>query len=56
VRPWPLKQLIDVDYEFAEPAMQQANRDFVAALTAYDANLADNKYAPLRELATSIQW
>ncbi|WP_319429882.1 hypothetical protein [Mycobacterium sp. RTGN5] len=56
VRPWPLKQLIDVDYQFAEPAMQQANRDFVAALATYDASLTDNKYAPLRELATSIHW
>jgi hypothetical protein len=56
VRPWPLKQLTDVDYEFAESALQAANRDFIAALTAYDAGLTDNKYAPLQEIATSIQW
>jgi hypothetical protein len=56
VRPWPLKQLIDVDYQFAEPAMQGANRDFVGALRSYDAGLTDNKYVPLREIATSIQW
>jgi hypothetical protein len=56
VRPWPLKQLIDVDYQFTEPALQEANQDFIRALTSYDAGLTADKYVPLREIATSIQY
>ena len=56
VRPWPLKKLVDVHYEFTDPAMQQANRDFVEALISYDAGLTDNDYATLDDMATSIQW
>ncbi|WP_396930099.1 hypothetical protein [Mycolicibacterium sp.] len=56
VRPWLLKKLVDVDYAFTEPTMQQANRDFISALKAYDTSLTSNEYAPLAELATSIQW
>ena len=56
VRPWPLKQLTDVDYQFAEPAMKEANRDFISQLTSYDSGLRSNKYIPLREIATSIQY
>ena len=44
VRPWPLKKLADVDYEFTDPAMRQANRDFVEALICYDAGLTDNQW------------
>lgn len=56
VRPWPLKKLADVDYEFTDAAMQEAGRDFIAALKAYDTGLTKNDYATLDELATSIQW
>ena len=56
VRPWPLKNLADVDYEFADPAMREANRDFVEALISYDSGLTDNDYATLDDMATSIQW
>jgi hypothetical protein len=56
VRPWILKRLCDVDYQFVEPEMQAANREFVRRLAAHEAGLDGNPYIPLREIATSIQY
>jgi hypothetical protein len=53
VRDWTLRRLSDVDYGFAEPHLQLANREFVAALEAYGSN---GEYIPFGEVGTSIQF
>jgi hypothetical protein len=55
IRPWPIKRLVDVDYQFHEPALQSANRAFLQALAGYATSRAPNDYCPLGEIATSIQ-
>ena len=56
VRLWTLERLGELDYQFPEPHLQAANRDFLAALAAYDAQTADRPYVRLKDIATSIQY
>ncbi len=56
VKPWALKRLCDVDYEFVEEEMKEATGDFKRQLTSYESGLPTNNYIPLREIATSIQY
>jgi hypothetical protein len=56
VRLWTLKRLWELDYQFPEPELQAANRQFLASLAAYDASLGAKPFIPLREIATSIQY
>lgn len=49
-------RLADVDYGFEDPAHVAANLRFRGALRAFDANPGVRRYAPLDELACSIQY
>lgn len=56
VRLWTLERLGEVDYKFAEPELQAANREFLADLATYAESQKDKPFAPLRDIATSIQY
>ena len=51
-----LERLGEVDYKFAEPELQAANREFLADLATYAESQKDKPFAPLRDIATSIQY
>jgi hypothetical protein len=56
VRDHAATRLMDVDYRFDEPSLQQANAEFRAALKSLDANLPVRRYIPLERVACGIQF
>ncbi len=55
MRQWTVKLLCDVDYQFDEPSLKEANRDFLTQLGSYAARQS-HKYAPLDQIAVSIHF
>lgn len=54
--PFVETRLMDVDYGFAQPALQKAQQRFHAGLRAYDAAPGVTRHIPLADIACSIQY
>lgn len=55
-KPTVLTHLKDVDYRFRDPGLRQRNGEFRDALTATDRTMPVERFAPLDQIAASIQF
>lgn len=54
--PVTVTRLIDVNYNFEDPTLKAAGRQFIADLKDTDANLSVRRFIPLEEISASIQF
>jgi hypothetical protein len=53
---WTVTRLIDVDYQFATPALQKLQSNFLMNLEEVDKNMHVKKYMALKDISISIQF
>jgi hypothetical protein len=55
-KPATVKRLIDVQYDFTDPKLKDAVREFHEQLKTLNNDLAESRFIPLDEIASSIQY